>query len=157
MEPDITAWEFWYSVRKAAAILEREAEAAIAAELHISFGQFMVLSVIDAHPGPLIQTAIAEHLGLTKATVSRLIDQGTRAGWIDVSPDPTSRRSRLINLTSGGEALVRRGDAALAGSSLANLDADPDAIRGATATLGQVIDNLRGPQVTASSVFLGGL
>lgn len=150
MESDTTAWEFWYSVRKAAAILEREAEAVVAAELRISFGQFMVLSVIDAHPGALIQTAIADHLGLTKATVSRLIDQGARQGWINVAPDPASRRSRLISLTSEGEALVSRGDAALEASALAGVATSPAAIRAASATLEQVIDALHGPQGSIS-------
>jgi len=146
MESEIAAWEFWYSVRKAAAILEREAEAVIATELGISFGQFMVLSVVDAHPGPLNQTAIADHLGLTKATVSRLIDQGSRAGWIGVAPDSASRRSRLISLTAAGEALVRHGDAALKSSPLGNVASSSTKIRTATATLAQVIDALRDPK-----------
>ena len=144
MDDDNLAWEFWYAVRKAAAILEREAEAVITAELGISFGQFMVLSVIEAHPGPLIQTAIADHLGLTKATVSRLIDQGSRQGWISVGADPASRRSRLISLTSAGAAVVRRGDLALATCPLAGVESQPAAIGAATAILGQVVDALRG-------------
>ena len=146
MEAKDTGWEFWYAIRKAAAILERDAEAVVSAELGISFGQFMVLSVIEAHPGPLIQTAIADHLGLTKATVSRLIEQGSRAGWISVGPDPASRRSRLISLTAAGEDLVRRGDAALEASTLASIQSSPAPIRAATATITQVIETLRGPQ-----------
>jgi len=153
MEAEITAWEFWYSVRKAAAILEREAEAVIVAELGLSFGQFMVLSVIEAHPGPLIATAIADHLGLTKATVSRLIDQGARAGWISVSPDPASRRSRLISLTATGEDLVRRGDAALKKSPLAGIESDAATIRAVTTTLTRVSAALHDPPDSPSSAL----
>ena len=139
-----SAWQFWYTVRKAAAILERDAEAVITAELGISFGQFMVLSAVDAHPGPLIQVAIAEHLGLTKATVSRLIEQGARQGWINVDPDPASRRSQLISLTDTGQTLVKQGDAALKTCPLADLPALPEAdIQAVTATLVQVVASLR--------------
>ena len=140
-------WEFWHAVRKAAAILEREAEAALAAELHISFGQFMVLSVIDAHPGPLNQTAIANHLGLTKGTVSRLIEQGVQSGWIKVSPDPVSRRSRLISLTAEGAHLVQRGDAILEHSPLARISTmDPTVAQATTAALQGVINVVQSSQ-----------
>jgi len=141
-----TAWQFWYNVRKAATIMERGAEAILNAKLHISFGQFMVLSVVDAHPGPLNQTAIADHLGLTKGTVSRLIDAGAQAGWIVVAPDPASRRSRLISLSPSGERLVRRGDALLEQSFLMQPAAtDETSIQAATSTLQDVIDALAAP------------
>jgi len=140
-------WEFWHAVRKTAAILEREAEASLAAELHISFGQFMVLSVIDAHPGPLNQTAIASHLGLTKGTVSRLIEQGVQAGWVKVSPDPLSRRSRLISLTAEGGHLVLRGDAILEQSALAQISTiDPTVTQTTTTALQGVINLVQSPQ-----------
>ncbi|MCL2652913.1 MAG: MarR family transcriptional regulator [Propionibacteriaceae bacterium] len=136
-----TAWQFWFNVRKASTIMERSAEALLSAQLDISFGQFMILSVIDAHPGPLNQTAIADHLGLTKGTVSRLIEAGAEAGWIVVEADPASRRSRLISLSEPGEKLVRQGDALLEGSSLMQTaTADEASIQYATATLQGVID-----------------
>jgi len=145
-----TAWQFWYNVRKAATIMERSAEAVLSAELHISFGQFMVLSVVDAHPGPLNQTAIADHLGLTKGTVSRLIDAGAKAGWIVVAPDPSSRRSRLISLSPSGEQLVRQGDALLEQSLLTQTATMDEAdVAAATSTLQSVIETL----VTASGVM----
>jgi DNA-binding MarR family transcriptional regulator len=143
MAPDSNTWNFWFAVRKAAAVMEREAEAVIGASVGTSFAQYMVLSVIDAHPVPLIQNAIADHLGLTKATVSRLIDQGARAGYIVVAPDPASRRSRLISLTQKGTDVVRTGDAALAASRLAAPDATLLAVRNATATLTRVTGALR--------------
>jgi|GEM_PF-2310595 len=139
-----TAWEFWYNVRKASTIMERSAEALLSAQLHISFGQFMVLSVIDAHPGPLNQTAIADHLGLTKGTVSRLIEAGATAGWIIVAPDPASRRSRLISLSHSGEKLVRQGDALLEQSPLLQSSRDEVSLQAATDTLQAAIDVMVG-------------
>ena len=120
--------------------MERSAEALLSAQLHVSFGQFMVLSVIDAHPGPLSQTAIADHLGLTKSTVSRLIEAGAKAGWIIVAPDPASRRSRLISLSSSGEDLVRQGDALLEQSPTVQVLTDEASLQSATNTLQAAID-----------------
>ena len=130
--------------------MERGAEAMLSAQLHISFGQFMVLSVVDAHPGPLNQTAIADHLGLTKGTVSRLIEAGAKAGWIVVAPDPASRRSRLISLSPSGEQLVRQGDALLEQSFLMqSATMDEAGVRAATGTLQDVIDALAVPSGAA--------
>ena len=119
-----TTWEFWFTVRKAGTILERELEAIIKRELKITFDQYVVLSVIDAYPGTLNLTAIADHLGLAKATVSRLVESGVGAGWITVDVDPKSRRSRLVSLTAAGTDLVRRGDKALEASPMSQYPAD---------------------------------
>jgi len=136
-----TAWQFWFNIRKASTIMERNAEALLSAQLDISFGQFMILSVIDAHPGPLNQTAIADHLGLTKGTVSRLIESGAKAGWVVVAPDPASRRSRLISLSAVGEQLVRQGDVLLEQSFLMQPGALNEAdVQAAIGTLQGVID-----------------
>lgn len=51
----------------------------------ISFAQFLVLSVVDAHPGHLSQQAIADRLGLTKGTVSRQVDAAATAGLMTSS------------------------------------------------------------------------
>jgi len=116
---DTAAWDFWFALHKAAVVLEREATRLIKDELGLSLPMFLVLSVIDAHPGPLNQTAIVGRLGLTKSTVSRSVEAGATAGWIDVRPDPRSRRDRIATLTPEGTDLVHRGDAILERSVLA--------------------------------------
>jgi DNA-binding MarR family transcriptional regulator len=78
--------------------------------LGISMAQFMVLSVIDAHPGDFNQQSIADLLGLTKGTVSRQIDNASAAGLLVAKVSVTSRREKTIALTEQGTALVRRGD-----------------------------------------------
>lgn len=145
METASTAWDFWFAVRKAASILEREAEVIIKREVGITLGQFMVMSVIDAYPGPLNQTAIADHLGLTNATVSRLIESGAKSGRIRVKVDPQSRRSHLVELTAEGMHLVQLGDKALESSSLVEHPRfDPVAARATTMMLQEFIDATRG-------------
>jgi len=72
-----------------------------------------VLSVVDAHPGPLNQQAVADRLGLTKGTVSRQIEAAVSAGLMTVTVAPHSKRENVVGLTGAGTELVRRGDAVL--------------------------------------------
>ena len=55
-----------------------------------------------AEAGPLSQNELAKHLHLTKSTVSRLIDQLTRRGWVERKPSDHDGRQRLIELTAAG-------------------------------------------------------
>ncbi len=115
----------WMLVRRVAAVSERQGESLFRAELGISLPQFLVLSVIDAHPGALNQQRVAERLGLTKGTVSRQIEQAVAAGLMRVSPSAVSRRENVVELTEAGTALVRRGDAVFAEAQRAFPVLDP--------------------------------
>lgn len=112
----------WFLVRRVAGLLDRRGEALFRSELGISLAQFLVLSVVDAHPGHLSQQAVADRLGLTKGTVSRQINQAVAAGLMVVQPAPHTRRENVVSLSSTGTALVRRGDAVFAESRAALLD-----------------------------------
>ena len=101
----------WYLVRRTADLMDRRSEELIRAELGISLAQFLVLSVVDAHPGPLSQQAIADRVGLTKGSVSRQIDHAVAAGLMTVRVATHTRRENAVTLTSAGTALVRQGDA----------------------------------------------
>ncbi len=113
----------WFLVRRLAGLLDRQGEAWCRSELGVSFAQFLVLSVVDAHPGALSQQAVAERLGLTKGTVSRQIDHAVTAGLMTVQVAPHTRRENVVALTSEGTALVRRGDALFEQSRAELLDA----------------------------------
>lgn len=52
--------------------------------------------------GPLSQSDLARHLRLTKSTVSRLVDQLVRRGWVQRRPGDTDGRQRLVELTIQG-------------------------------------------------------
>lgn len=98
-------------IRRVAGALDRTGERLFQRELNQSLTQFLVLSVVDAHPGTLSQKVIADRLGLTKGTVSRQIDKAMRAGLITVAVSDRTRRENDVRLTDAGNALVRRGDA----------------------------------------------
>jgi DNA-binding MarR family transcriptional regulator len=100
----------WYLVRRVAGLMERRGEALFRRELGISLPQFLVLSIVDAYPGPLSQQAVADRLGLTKGTVSRQIDQAVAAGLMTVGVAEHTRREHAVALTEAGTALVRKGD-----------------------------------------------
>jgi DNA-binding MarR family transcriptional regulator len=108
--PDENA-ALWFLVRRLAGSLDRAGDALFRRELGVSLAQFLVLSVIDAHPGPLSQQAVADRLGLTKGTVSRQIDAGVAAGLITVQVAAHTRRENALALTPAGTAMVRDGDA----------------------------------------------
>ena len=108
--PDEVA-TLWFLIRRVAGLMDRQGEALFRRELGISLAQFLVLSVVDAHPGPLSQQAIADRVGLTKGSVSRQIDHAVAAGLMTVRVAAHTRRENAVALTEAGTALVRRGDA----------------------------------------------
>lgn len=116
-QPSAQIADFWFLVRKSASLMDRGGEAFFREGLGISLAQFMVLSVVDAHPGDFNQQAIADLLGLTKGTVSRQIDQAGAAGLLVARTSDSSRREKTIALTPAGKRLVERGDALLATSN----------------------------------------
>ena len=116
----------WYLIRRVAGLMDRQGEALFRRELGISLAQFLVLSVVDAHPGPLSQQAVADRVGLTKGTVSRQIDSAVAAGLMTVRVASHTRREHAVALTEAGTALVRQGDALMQATRSAMLDAiDP--------------------------------
>ena len=100
----------WFLIRRVSGLMDRSGEALFRSQLGISLAQFLVLSVVDAHPGSLSQQAIADRLGLTKGTVSRQIENAITAGLMTAQTAAHSRRENAITLTDAGRQLVRRGD-----------------------------------------------
>jgi DNA-binding MarR family transcriptional regulator len=133
----------WYLIRHAARQMDRQGEALCQRELGISLALFLVLSVVDAYPGPLSQQAVADRLGLTKGTVSRQIDNAVAAGLMTAGVAPHTRRENVLALTEAGTALVRRGDAVLETSRAAMLGAiDRQDLPAALRLLGGILESL---------------
>lgn len=57
--------------------------------------------------GPLPQVELARHLQLTKSTVSRLVGQLERRGWVRRSVGEDDARCRLVELTAEGTKVTR--------------------------------------------------
>jgi DNA-binding MarR family transcriptional regulator len=69
---------------------------------------FLTLDLLDA-ADVKNQQEIADHLGLTKAAVSRHITTARNRGWLSSEPSSGSRRENTVALTSAGQDLVQRG------------------------------------------------
>lgn len=107
--------------------MDRGGEALFRDGLGISLAQFMVLSIVDAHPGEFNQQSVADLLGLTKGTVSRQIENASKAGLLTAEVSPASRREKVVALTAAGTDIVRKGDELLAVSNRSIVpDIDPD-------------------------------
>ena len=100
----------WFLVRQVAAGLDRAGETLYRDGLGVSLAQFLVLSVVDAYPGPINQQRVADRLGLTKGTVSRQLERCIAQGLMTVAVSPHSRRENDVSLTAEGTRVVRRGD-----------------------------------------------
>jgi DNA-binding MarR family transcriptional regulator len=53
---------------------------------------------------------LAEEMGVTVSTASRLVDRLVSAEWVHRSPSPRNRREISLTLTEAGKALLRRFD-----------------------------------------------
>jgi DNA-binding MarR family transcriptional regulator len=140
--PDQAA-TLWFLIRRLAGLMDRQGEAMFRQGLGISLAQFLVLSVVDAHPGPLSQQAVADRLGLTKGTVSRQIDAAVRSGLMTAEVAEHTRREHALALTSDGEDLVRKGDDLFADSRAELLKViDSDALTAVLKQLSALVNAL---------------
>ena len=68
-----------------------------------------VFRALDAKP--LTTSALSDRLGVTKQGAGQLVEDMTRRGYVESSPDPADGRARLLRLTPRGrEALAAARD-----------------------------------------------
>ena len=51
---------------------------------------------------------LADHLGMTSASVTALLDRLTKSGHVQRTPHPTDRRSNMVTATPGSDDEVRQ-------------------------------------------------
>jgi DNA-binding MarR family transcriptional regulator len=65
--------------------------------------------LLDKHaPGEITPADLAQKTGVTRATVSGLLDGLEKDGLVERRPDPQDRRLTRLYLTKGGEELLDR-------------------------------------------------
>jgi DNA-binding MarR family transcriptional regulator len=64
------------------------------------------LAVLRSH-GAITQTELSRELALTKSTVSRLVDQLERHGWVRRQASKDDARRRLVELTTEGSKVAK--------------------------------------------------
>ncbi len=78
-----------------------------AAAHDISLTQLRVMGILRDRR--LTMSALADHLGLDRSTVSGLVDRLEGRGLIERRPNPADRRSFEVRLTKAGKAAAERG------------------------------------------------
>jgi DNA-binding MarR family transcriptional regulator len=78
----------------------------------ISAGRFTVLMLLlrkrgEADSGALTPAELADQAGVTRATMTGLIDTLERDGFVRREPDPHDRRMTPVTLTPAGESLLQ--------------------------------------------------
>ncbi|MFJ8539152.1 MarR family winged helix-turn-helix transcriptional regulator [Streptomyces sp. NPDC093591] len=71
-----------------------------------SSGSAAVLTLLARH-GEMRMSKLAELLAVDMSVTSRHVAHVAERGWIERSPDPADKRSRILRLTPAGEGRVR--------------------------------------------------
>lgn len=87
--------------------LDRSADRILQAEFGLSYQRFLALVVLDGI-APASQRALAEGLGVSEPSVSRMTGVLADAGLIEAQRDPGGGNRRRLTLTPAGKELVDR-------------------------------------------------
>nr|WP_190851322.1 MarR family winged helix-turn-helix transcriptional regulator [Streptomyces aurantiacus] len=68
-------------------------------------GSTAVLALLDRH-GEMRMSRLAELLAIDMSVTSRHVAHVAERGWIDRSPDPADKRSRILRLTPAGRDML---------------------------------------------------
>ena len=71
----------------------------------ITAAQHVVFENLD--PGGTRLTTLAQRTGMTRQSMTELVIALQRNGYLQLKPDPSDSRARLVHLTRKGKALVR--------------------------------------------------
>ncbi|MEV0302577.1 MarR family winged helix-turn-helix transcriptional regulator [Streptomyces prasinus] len=89
--------------------VKRELRRSMPADFHS--GSAAVLTALGRH-GAMRMSRLAELLAVDLSVTSRQVAQAVELGWIERSPDPADKRSRILRLTPAGrvqlDGLFRR-------------------------------------------------
>jgi len=96
----------------AARLMAAGAKLAQASEIHfskfgLSTGRYRLLADLEDHGGEELPSQLAEHLGVTRATVTGLIDTLARDGLVARRASAEDGRQRTVVLTESGASKLR--------------------------------------------------
>jgi DNA-binding MarR family transcriptional regulator len=73
----------------------------------LSVPQFRALAFLDRHPGASL-SAMAEHLGVTRATASAIAERLVQRNLVDRRERPEERRHIVLKLTQAGSEYLQQ-------------------------------------------------
>lgn len=105
--PDIEGMALCFQLLSLATTIDRDCAARLAAH-GLSEGRFVLLFLLDATNEGLAPNRLAERAGITRATVTGLLDGLEREALIERLADAHDRRALRIVLTDKGKRLARQ-------------------------------------------------
>ena len=100
---------FMYSIHQMYFLVQKHLEHALTKGSSLSFSQFMILVGFKCSVnGPVSQSAIADQLYLTEATVSRHISTLVDLGYLTRVEDKENRRKHIIAITPKGRKIFEQ-------------------------------------------------
>nr|CAD61124.1 putative transcription regulator [Cupriavidus oxalaticus] len=104
--PDVEGIRLCFQTLSLAAGIDRDC-ATLLAPHGLSEGRFVLLFLLDAAPDGLAPNTLAEQAGVTRATVTGLLDGLEREELIERHADANDRRALCIRLTRKGKRVAK--------------------------------------------------
>ena len=105
--PDVAGIRLCFQTLSLASAIDRDC-AALLAPYRLSEGRFVLLFLLSSVSEGLAPNALAEQAGVTRATVTGLLDGLERESLIQRLADASDRRARRIRLTRKGKQMARK-------------------------------------------------
>lgn len=87
--------------------LDRAADVRLRADAGVSYPRFLALYMVGSE-GADTQRALAERLGVSEPSVSRMVRVLAENEWLEVVPDPAGGNRNRLKLTRAGQQLLER-------------------------------------------------
>ncbi|WP_269792178.1 MarR family transcriptional regulator [Stenotrophomonas sp. Iso1] len=104
---DVDGIRLCFQTLSLASAIDRDC-AALLAPHGLSEGRFVLLFLLDAAGDGLAPNVLAERAGVTRATVTGLLDGLEREALIERTADSTDRRALRIHLTRKGKQVAKK-------------------------------------------------
>lgn len=104
--PGVEGISLCFQTLSLAAAIDREC-AALLAPHGLSEGRFVLLFLLDGAPDGLAPNTLAAQAGVTRATITGLLDGLERQALIERHADASDRRALCIRLTRQGKRVAR--------------------------------------------------
>lgn len=140
-DADAVASECFVNVVRVGDLLQNELSRRLRHEARISTRALMLLATLDGLDGRATPSEIAEHVPITSAAVTSLVDTNERKGLVERRPDPGDRRKVQVVLTDEGQALL---DRLLPGAHSLELEVLNVLSAGERTTLLRILEKLQG-------------
>ena len=93
-------------IRQAAEKIQETILNVLKNEHHLSEGKFCVLIVMHQHPEGIAPSFLAEKVGVTRATISAMLQRMERDGMVHITSDVTDGRGNQVSLTAKGQEFM---------------------------------------------------